>query len=306
MAWSNADPVVQPTSYPRKIMMAIFFGVNSIAFIDILPENAKLSSECFKENIIKEFDMNVGAAGRKSHPTCIYLHFDNIPVRNTRTVAQTITKCEFRRLDHSHYSPDLAPCDFFLFSYLQEKMSGSCTRRWRSQKRRLRWLSRLFRSLDWLQFFKNDKGELTNVWKIKKTTSGKLSFYVFSSRISLLEIESPETERTHCTCLTIACSLPMLAMIIGIIKSIDSTFYAMHMFLICFILLVLYSLDCPMAHDFALDHNAKLSDFVGFFLLYEYQITNSGQFLTVLLWHWEKKTRKHSRIGDIDVNENMR
>jgi hypothetical protein len=36
-----------------------------------------------------------------------------------------MAKCNFRRLDHPAYSQVLAPCDFFLFSYLHEKIAGS-------------------------------------------------------------------------------------------------------------------------------------------------------------------------------------
>jgi hypothetical protein len=34
-------------------------------------------------------------------------------------------ECNFRIFDHSAYSLDLAPYDFFIFGYLHEKMTGS-------------------------------------------------------------------------------------------------------------------------------------------------------------------------------------
>jgi hypothetical protein len=72
---SDIDQIAWPTNHPRKIIMAIFFGVNSIAFINILFEKIKLNSEYFKENIIKEFDLIVCPAGLKSYTTHIELHF---------------------------------------------------------------------------------------------------------------------------------------------------------------------------------------------------------------------------------------
>jgi hypothetical protein len=63
--------------------MTIFFGVNGIALIDILPERAKSSSEYFKENITKELDLIGYPTGRKPHATRICLHFNNALVHNT-------------------------------------------------------------------------------------------------------------------------------------------------------------------------------------------------------------------------------
>jgi hypothetical protein len=53
-------------------MMTIFFSVNGIALIDILLEKAKLSSEYFKENIIKELDLIMCSPKLKPHATRMY------------------------------------------------------------------------------------------------------------------------------------------------------------------------------------------------------------------------------------------
>jgi hypothetical protein len=44
MARSDVDPITRTINYPRKIMMRVFFNVNDIVLIEILPEKAKLSS----------------------------------------------------------------------------------------------------------------------------------------------------------------------------------------------------------------------------------------------------------------------
>jgi hypothetical protein len=90
-----------------------------------LPEKAKLDSKYFRKNIIKELNLIVYTAGRKSHAIRICLHFNNCLIHNMRTVAQTMAKCDFRRLDYPAYSPDLALCDFFVSSYLHKKIARS-------------------------------------------------------------------------------------------------------------------------------------------------------------------------------------
>jgi hypothetical protein len=77
MARSDVDPIAWSTSHHRKIMMTIFFGVNSIALINILPGKAKLSFEYLWKNMIKESDLIVYPVGRKLHAIRLCLHFDN-------------------------------------------------------------------------------------------------------------------------------------------------------------------------------------------------------------------------------------
>jgi hypothetical protein len=38
IARSVVNPIPRPISHPQKTMMMIFFGVNNIAFIDMLPK----------------------------------------------------------------------------------------------------------------------------------------------------------------------------------------------------------------------------------------------------------------------------
>jgi hypothetical protein len=42
------------------------------------------------------------------------LHHDNVPAYNTPSVKMFLVKHKFPMLEHPPYSPDLAPCDFFL------------------------------------------------------------------------------------------------------------------------------------------------------------------------------------------------
>jgi hypothetical protein len=123
IARSDVDPIARPTSHPRKIMMTIFFGVKNITLIDILLGKAKLSSEYFRKNSIKELDLNIYPTGWKVEAAHMFLHFDNAPFHNTRMVAQIIAECNFLRFNHIAYSLDLTLCDFFFFGYLHEKMA---------------------------------------------------------------------------------------------------------------------------------------------------------------------------------------
>ena len=51
-------------------------------------------------------------------------HQDNVPVHNSILVTDYLTKMGIKTVPHPPYSPDLAPCDFWLFRKLKEKLRG--------------------------------------------------------------------------------------------------------------------------------------------------------------------------------------
>ena len=48
-----------------------------------------------------------------------HFHQDNSPVHNSILITDTLTKMGIKTVPHPPYSPDLAPCDFWLFPKLR-------------------------------------------------------------------------------------------------------------------------------------------------------------------------------------------
>ena len=53
----------------------------------------------------------------------ILLH-DNAPVHVTRSLLDMLDAWDWEVIQHPPYSPDLSPCDFFLFPKLKNKLRG--------------------------------------------------------------------------------------------------------------------------------------------------------------------------------------
>ena len=53
-----------------------------------------------------------------------HFHQNNAPINTSILVTDYLTKMEIKRVPQPPYSPDLAPCDFCLFSKLKEKLRG--------------------------------------------------------------------------------------------------------------------------------------------------------------------------------------
>jgi hypothetical protein len=90
--------------------------------LDILPTGVKFTSEYFCSNVIDVLASIVDPEGRKARAIRYVLHFDNAPVHKADKVQYKPEECDFHRLEHLPYSPDLSPCDFVLFDHLHEKM----------------------------------------------------------------------------------------------------------------------------------------------------------------------------------------
>ncbi|KAK3732077.1 hypothetical protein RRG08_026462 [Elysia crispata] len=54
----------------------------------------------------------------------ILFHHDNAPVHKARAVTDVLAGYKWELLEHTRYSPDLAPCDFHLFPKMKEHLRG--------------------------------------------------------------------------------------------------------------------------------------------------------------------------------------
>ena len=52
------------------------------------------------------------------------LHHDNVPAQTALSIREFLAKKNISILPHPPYSPDLAPCDFYLFPKLKLKLKG--------------------------------------------------------------------------------------------------------------------------------------------------------------------------------------
>jgi len=54
------------------------------------------------------------------------LHHDNAPAHTSLVVREFLTKNNMTTVPHPTYSPDLVPCDLFMFSKIKLQLKGWC------------------------------------------------------------------------------------------------------------------------------------------------------------------------------------
>ena len=104
--------------------MIPFFDSTSMIYMHWVPTGQTVNKE-YSVEVLKEFRKRFCwkmPALFKSDQW--HFHLDNTPVYNSILITDYLTKMDIKTVPSPLYSPDLAPCDFWLFPKLKEKLRG--------------------------------------------------------------------------------------------------------------------------------------------------------------------------------------
>ena len=110
----------------HKLLMIPFFDSTGNIYMHWVPTGQTVNKEYYVE-VLREFRKRF----RRKRPALFksgqwHFHQEKAPVHNTILVTDYLTKMGIKTVPHRPYNPDLAPCDFWLFSKLKEKLRGCC------------------------------------------------------------------------------------------------------------------------------------------------------------------------------------
>ena len=101
-----------------------FFDITGMIYMDRQSTGQTVNKEYYVEvlrNFRKRFCRKRPALFKSGH---WHFHQDNEPVHNSILFTDYLTKMGIKTVTHPPYNPDLAPCNFWLFSKLKEKLWG--------------------------------------------------------------------------------------------------------------------------------------------------------------------------------------
>ena len=108
-----------------KVMLITFFDVRGIVHSEFLPQGQMINQQVYKE-ILQLLLCSVPEKRRELWQDKSWLlHHNNAPAYNALSIQQFLTKKNITVLEQSPYSPDLAPCDFFIFPKLKGIIKGT-------------------------------------------------------------------------------------------------------------------------------------------------------------------------------------
>jgi hypothetical protein len=128
----------------EKQMLTVFWGVERMYGIYYLDQKKTMNSEEFKNTVLIPLRRSLSACGL-TRKTTVFIHMDNAPAHRSKTTSAWLKGNGFSAVMHPARSPDLAPCDFYLFGWLKRQLRG-CT--FRNVDEMQRTVTGLLRSID--------------------------------------------------------------------------------------------------------------------------------------------------------------
>ena len=108
-----------------KAMLVAFFDIHEIVHAEFLPQGQTINQHVHK-NILRRLMRSVREKRRELWETRSWLlHHDNAPAPNALGIWEFLVKNNIAVLEQPPYSPDLAHCDFFLFSKFKKVIKGT-------------------------------------------------------------------------------------------------------------------------------------------------------------------------------------
>jgi hypothetical protein len=87
--------------------------------VELLPMGQKYNSQFFTETVRRSIEKKLEECRPKLRTTAAHLHVDNAKPHTSKMSIEKIRELGFILVPQTPCSPDLAPCDFFLFGYLK-------------------------------------------------------------------------------------------------------------------------------------------------------------------------------------------
>ncbi len=119
----NRPQIPQRPRNAAKLMVVPFFDKRGLLEVGYY-ENTTINKHNFLALIMEVQDLVRVRRGVNIWRHPYLLHMDNAPAHRADIVRRFLRQKNWPLLTHPPYSPDLSPCDFFLFPLLKRKLRG--------------------------------------------------------------------------------------------------------------------------------------------------------------------------------------
>jgi histone-lysine N-methyltransferase SETMAR len=120
----EVPPNVKRMICSKTTMLSAYFSRTGFVSIEFLPQGQNNNSHFFTEIILPSIVDNLSVARPKLKAPAAHLHINIAIPHNSRLSLQKIEEYGLIRVPQPPYSPDLAPCDFFLLGHLKSQLEG--------------------------------------------------------------------------------------------------------------------------------------------------------------------------------------
>jgi histone-lysine N-methyltransferase SETMAR len=117
-------PNVKRTISSKKTRVSACFSRCGFVSVEFLPMGQKYNSQFFTETVLRSSEKKLAKCRPKRRTTAAHLYADNAKPLISKMSVENIRWLSVILVPEPPYSPDLAPCDFFLFGCLKHHLEG--------------------------------------------------------------------------------------------------------------------------------------------------------------------------------------
>ena len=127
--WKRKDQkrpcIVKRSISLKKMLYAIFFNASGPVAQVPCPSGHTVTGWFYKNSVLKKVKEFYNKKRPRKGWSGLHLLHDNASSHKCEVVKSFLASEKVKVLNHPPYSPDLNPCDFFLFPWLKKRLSGN-------------------------------------------------------------------------------------------------------------------------------------------------------------------------------------
>lgn len=113
------------TLQKKKFTLTIAWGAQGILCVDGCTGENRINSKYFCSKILKRCKEWCDNRRKGRGVNSYIFHMDNAPCHKSRMTLDYMAENNIARMVHPAYSPDLSPCDFYLFGFLKYRFADT-------------------------------------------------------------------------------------------------------------------------------------------------------------------------------------
>lgn len=117
--------VAKPGLHPKKVMLSVWWDIKGIVYSEYLNTKEKINAVKYQQQIDRVYEALKEKRPRMVNRKEVFYHQDNARPHTAKTTIDKIASLGWKLVPHPPYSPDIAPCDFYLFRSLQSDLNGN-------------------------------------------------------------------------------------------------------------------------------------------------------------------------------------
>ena len=117
--------IAKRTISSKQMLYAIFFNSSGSVVQVPCPSGHTVTSRFYKNSVLKKLKEFYNKKRPSKGWSGVHLLHDNASFHKYEVVKSFLASEKVKVLNHPSYSPDLSPCDFFLFPRLKKMLSGN-------------------------------------------------------------------------------------------------------------------------------------------------------------------------------------